>query len=245
MYNDLRNGIISIFAAYCISCSSNPSPRDSNDANDDVQETVHVTHEEETVVTTRTETVQEHSTETRNGNQTTVDSRTTTQSRESRLRTVNRTEGDRASAPRNVTFDLESMVSGISSGSFVRGVENENVYFEISFSLNGTRLSASLVDFTDEMIGGEGDKVFDYFVFGIERGRNLGYFMRVNFSNNESMDYRQEPHTASLARNVSVGNVVYRVGFRGGHDSNGDLTNDDIMRLVDAAREKLSQDGYQ
>ena len=246
MHNGLRKGLIGLTLLYSTGCSSNNTePRTSEDANSEMQETVHVTHEEETTVTTRREVVEEHSNETRDGNNTTTDSRTTRTSTERRLRTVDRQEGTARSNSRNITLDLEGLVSGISNGRIRRGVENENVYFEIEFTYEGTKLSASLVDFTDEFIGGEGNHVFDYFVFGVERGNSIGYFMRVNFSDNESMDYRQNPHSASLNEYVPVGNVVYRVQFEGTSGAYNLLSEQDIMRLVDVARERLRPEGYQ
>lgn len=238
MYSRLKRLAI-IGSLYGLSCSSNPAPRSSEDANNGVQETVHVSHEEETVVTTRREVVSERSTERTVGNRTERNTQRTTDSSERRLRTVDRQEGTVNASARNLTLDLEGLVAGISHARYRKNMENDNTYLDLSFTYNGTNFVASLVDFSDDMIGEEGDHVCDYFLLSLHRGANGTYFMRVNFSDHdESLDLRQPAHTASLDHYVPVGNVVYRINF------NPDLSNADIMRLVDAARSRVESYGY-
>lgn len=243
MYRNIRQGLTTLLTVYSLGCSSNPGSRTAEDANDEVQETVHVTHEEETVVTTRTEVVEEHREERRQGNATTVDQTTRTNSEERRIRTVERREGEQTNTTRNLTLNLEGLVSGIRNGRLMTLKENDDAYFRINFTYNGVNLIATLIDFSDEFAIGEGDHVCDYFLISIKRGSTSTYFMRINYSNTDSsMEFRQEPHTASIDRNVRVGNVVYRVEFEGGHDAYEMLSNADLMQLVDTARERLPSD---
>lgn len=238
MYSKLKRLAI-IGSLYGLSCSSNPAPRSADNADSDVQETVNVSHEEETVVTTRREVVNERSTEQTIGNRTDRNTNRTTDTSERRLRTVDRQEGTVNASSRNLTLDLEGLVSGISNGRLSKRVDHDNTYLEIAFTYDGNHFVASLIDFADEMAVGTGDHVADYFILGIERGRNSSYFMRVNFSDIDSFDFRQDPHSASIKEYMPVGNVVYRINF------NPDLSNADIMRLVDAARSRVEPQGYQ
>lgn len=238
MYNKLRKLAI-IGSLYALGCSSSPAPRSASDENNGFQETVHVTHEEETVVTTRREVMNERVREQTVGNRTERNTQRTTDSSERRLRTIDRQEGTVNASSRNLTMDLEGLVAGIQHGTFSTENDNDNVFLNISFSYNGNNFVASLVDFADEMIGGTGNHVCDYFLLKVKRGRESGNIMRVNYSENDNLEFRQDSHTASLMGYVSVGNVVYRINFE------NDLSNADIMRMVDTARSRVESHGYQ
>lgn len=239
MYNELRKLAI-IGSLYALGCSSSPAPRSANDANNEIQETVQVSREEETVVTTRREVMNERVRERTVGNNTERNTQRTTDSSERRLRTVDRQEGTANASSRNLTLDLEGLVAGIRHGTLSRESENDNVFLNISFTYNGNNFTASLVDFADEMVGGQGNNVCDYFLLKLRRGRQAGNIIRVNYSDNDNnLEFGQDPHTASLTQYVPVGNVVYRVNFE------NDLSNADIMRLVDTARSRVESQGYQ
>lgn len=239
MYNQLKNGTLALGSMYFLACGS-PQQRINNSGN--VQETVRRTHVETVEVRTRTEDEHEHTTSTTNGNTTTTDRSLTRNSNEARIRTVDTIEGNVASNARNMVLDLEGLLAGIQHGRTSREIDNDTVYLDTNFTYNGNNFRASLVCLPDDMIGGIGDSEPDYFLLAAQRGRASSNIIRGNFSNIESSEnFRQDPHTASVQRYVPVSNVVYNIDMEGGHGPNGSFTNDDIMRLVDAARSRFNQ----
>lgn len=236
MRKTLNNWVIGLGAAYYTACGGQQL---SSSNSDNVEEVVHRTHTEEVVVTTRTESEREHTTQRTDGNTTTTDRNLTRNSRERRLRSVETQEGDVTVNSRNVSIDLEGMLAGIRTGTVSRENEEDNTFLNISFSYNGNTYLLSLVDFADEMIGGTGNHVADYIVAKIGRGRTYRIFMRANISDSD-FEVTQPARSASLTEYVQVGNVTYRIDFEGGHGTGGSWTNEDIMGMVETAARRFA-----
>ncbi len=235
MYNRLKNGLVALYAMSNLACGAQQVPsRAAN--NSGIEETVHRTHTEEVTTTTRQESEHEYTRQTRDGNTTTTDRRLSRTSNEHRLRTIEADEGDASASPRNLTVNLEGLLSGIRNGQLSRDNDNDNVFLNISFSSRGNNYLASLIDFADEMVSGIGDHVCDYFVVKVQRGNGRGDILRVNFSDiDNNLEFRQAARSASLVHYVPVGNITYRVTFDGGHGISGSFTAEDLMGLVDEA----------